>query len=209
MILVLLTIASITMMGAINLGGAQQRTRTQNMLPYHVQLRRGNIVNILRNQGNWNATAGDSSNSSTMACVTNAYVACPGSAQPINAIRTAADTGTNVTYKVGGTNGITATGETCTDYPSETCPISFSVSWQCTTNCTAYVAPPPPALPSPPTRTYTISVTPLYNPDPAHTGKSRTMVAFDVSKYIIPSAPAADVVGGMIINAADEYFHKP
>ncbi|MFL5812416.1 MAG: hypothetical protein ACJ763_02465 [Bdellovibrionia bacterium] len=186
LILVLLSIASITMMGAMTIGGVQQKTRTQSILPYHVQLMRGNIANILRRPLNWSQTASDSGNPS-MACISGSSTCPTATPQPIYVIKTAADTGTSYTYKVGGTNGITPSGQACVGYPSETCPISFDVRWTCDANCA-----------NPATRTFSVSVTPAYNPA-VGTGTSKTLIAFDASKYVI----------NFPLSSTTSYFYKP
>jgi hypothetical protein len=186
LIIVILAIASISMMGAVTLGGTQQKTRTQNMLPYHVQIIRGNIANILRKDPNWTQTASDSGNPS-MACISSGTPCPAGSPQPIYVIKTAVDTSSTYTYKVGGTYGITPAGDECVGFPSETCPISFDVKWTCDTNCN-----------DPATRTFSITVTPAYNPS-VGADTSKTLVAFDVSKYAI-SFPR---------NSTASYFYKP
>jgi hypothetical protein len=186
LILVILSIASITMMGAMTLGGVQQKTRTQNMLPYHVQLVRGNIANILRRPLNWAQTASDPGNPS-MACISSGTTCATATPQPIYFIKTAANAGSTYSYKVGSTSGMTPSGEECVGYPSESCPVSFDVSWTCDTNCT-----------DPATRTFSVTVTPTYNPAVA-TGTSKTLIPFDASKYVI----------NFPLNSTASYFYKP
>jgi hypothetical protein len=182
LILVLATVASISMMGAITLGGIQQKTRTQSMLPFHVQIWRGNIMSILTNSANFAQTATDLTNNPSMGCVNNLLIACPGSAEQVFYVRSVIDTGINPAYRVGGFNGITPAGQTCTDFPSDTCPTRFNVFWTCTTNCTVHPSG---------TRTFSVQITPEYNPGSPN---AKNQVAFDPSKYNIPSKPVGTPV---------------